>query len=141
MDSDSNKLDPTHSSTWSLPSDSASDHVFFLNRDHSHDNHMLSEFPWSYDDSSELSHTHSSLGSPTLADMDDYQPSDDTPIISQTEGVAASCSGSQQQQSLVGDQISDVIAPNPSASSSSSEDLGDKRVGKAAISTALADTS
>ncbi|KNA12411.1 hypothetical protein SOVF_126230 isoform A [Spinacia oleracea] len=139
MDSDSNQPDPTES-TWSLsppsPSppprpNSGSDHVFFFNSD-SHNNHMLSDqFTWTYN-SSDLRHA---VESSSHADVDDYQPSD-TPI---TTAAAASSSGCQVSPSV--DQTSDVMPPNPLASSSSSEDLADKNVGRAVVTAAVADTS
>uniref|UniRef100_A0A803KVR1 WRKY domain-containing protein n=1 Tax=Chenopodium quinoa TaxID=63459 RepID=A0A803KVR1_CHEQI len=109
MDSDSNKPDP-HDPTWSsLPS---SDSTFFFTRDDDndlHNTHKITDFTWSYN-SSDLS-----------ADVEGYQPSD-------PPTTTATASGSSDSHLLPGDQTSDIIPPNPSASSSSSEDLADKNI-------------
>lgn len=125
MDSNSNKPDHPTDSTWSLSlPTSDSDNVFFFNRDsHNNNNHLLSDFPWSYNSSH----------------VDDYKPSD-APITTTTTTAttAAATASSSASQPLLADQSSDVTPANPSVSSSSSEDLGKSAVTPAA---ALTDTS
>ncbi|KAL2926077.1 putative WRKY transcription factor 57 [Bienertia sinuspersici] len=105
MDSGCPKPDPTEP-TWPL-------------HPH-HTNVLLSDFTWTtYDDDDSSSSLHH------------YQPSDSTPLTpssssssTSTAAAAATCSSSQLRVSLP----SDVIAPHPSLSSSSSEDLTDKHL-------------
>lgn len=128
MDSNSNKPDHPTDSTWSLSlPTSDSDNVFFFNRDsHNNNNHLLSDFPWSYNSSH----------------VDDYKPSDapitTTTTTATTATTAAATASSSASQPLLADQSSDVTPANPSVSSSSSEDLGKSAVTPAA---ALTDTS